>query len=616
MDMVEEMIPPAEEKEIKEEEIKEEEAEDLGGEDDAADEEGEKEGDDEEPKGGDEQEVKAIPQAANKRKRKRIPLPKKKPKERKKDEVLNLNNEVVRMRKEVKRVRALVSRRLMRQIAALKKKKGKELEIERNQRRAARLLEEIHAMKTLSPDLVTKTALQKDLHFEQVCKDPKSTISDRATARIATHPQFNKKIEEIKAAVKAFKEERMKGVKQGRKEKVQNKGGNVTTQSAERKSEEKEDIIVEQKSEEKEDIIVEQKSEEKEDIIVEQKSEEKEDIIVEQKSEEKEDIIVEQKSEEKEDIIVEQKEILDKEEGDDIPKDTQDATVVEPEKETVKASPSADTVDGQREEIPEAKNVILASVKGSEGKDVVKNTPQAKHAEKKPDPQSAPEVLQKEEDEEESDLEASDDEEKQYFDDSTEERFHKQSSQSEESDDGFFVGKVSKFKKKKNKQESVEGDKADERREGNGSDRVQRELDELESRLRSKGTSLESVFCSTLSSSKLGGGRGRGGDRFRGQGKPQGGRGLDRDFSKQPKFQRQERGSERHPGSKYSKPESFPSVGRGRGRGRGRGGGGGVFTHQEPQQALHPSWEASKKRKEQHGQILAFQGKKIKFDDD
>ncbi|KAM6904198.1 serum response factor-binding protein 1 isoform 1-T3 [Lycodopsis pacificus] len=557
MDMVEEMIPPAEDKERQQEEIEEEEAEDLGGEDDAADEEGEKEGDDEEPKGGDEHKVKAIPQAAKKKKN-RIPLHKKKPKERKKDEVLNLNNEVVRMRKEVKRVRALASRRLLRQIAALKKKKGKEMEIERNQRRAARLLEEIHAMKTLSPDLVTKTALQKDLHFDQVCKDPKSTISDRATARIATHPQFNKKIEEIKAAVKAFKEERMKGGKQGGKEKVQNKGGNVTTQSAERKSEKKEDIIVEQK------------------------------------------------------------EILDKEEGDDIPKDTQDATVAEPEKETVKASPSADIADCQRKELPEAKNVILASVKGSEGKDVVKNTPQSKHAEKKPDPQSAPEVLQKKEDEEESDLEASDDEEKEYFDDSTEERFHKQSSQSEESDDGFFVGKVSKFKKKKkkNKQESVEGDKADERREGNGSDRVQRELDELESRLSSKGTSLQSVFCSTLSSSKLGGGRGRGGDRFRGQGKPQGGRGLDRDFSKQPKFQRQERGAERHPGSKYSKPESFPSVGRGRGRGRGRGGGGGVFTHEEPQQALHPSWEASKKRKEHHGQILAFQGKKIKFDDD
>lgn len=68
--------------------------------------------------------------------------------------VLNLNNEVVKMRKEVKRVRALIIRRLTRQIAVLKKKKGKDIEVERNQRRAARLLEEIHAIKGLAPDLV------------------------------------------------------------------------------------------------------------------------------------------------------------------------------------------------------------------------------------------------------------------------------------------------------------------------------------------------------------------------------------------------------------------------------------------------------------------------------
>ena len=31
---------------------------------------------------------------------------------------------------------------------------------------------------------------------------------------------------------------------------------------------------------------------------------------------------------------------------------------------------------------------------------------------------------------------------------------------------------------------------------------------------------------------------------------------------------------------------------------------------------LHPSWEASRKRKQQMSQIQPFQGKKIKFDDD
>lgn len=76
------------------------------------------------------------------------------PKEKKPSDSLNVNNEVVKMRKEVKRVRTLIIRKLTRQIAKLKKKKGKEADIERNQRRAGRLLEEIHAMKVLSPDKV------------------------------------------------------------------------------------------------------------------------------------------------------------------------------------------------------------------------------------------------------------------------------------------------------------------------------------------------------------------------------------------------------------------------------------------------------------------------------
>lgn len=73
---------------------------------------------------------------------------------KKQPESLNLNNEVVKLRKEVKRVRTLIIRKLTRQIGGLKKKKGKEMEIDRNQRRAARLLEEIHAMKALLPDKV------------------------------------------------------------------------------------------------------------------------------------------------------------------------------------------------------------------------------------------------------------------------------------------------------------------------------------------------------------------------------------------------------------------------------------------------------------------------------
>ena len=416
--------------------------------------------------------------------------------------------------------------------------------------------------------------MQRDFNFEKECKNPKSTMSDRAIARIATHPQFNKKIQDIKNAVKAFKNERMKGGKLVERVKVENKAEKVHNKA--------ENVQIK-------------------DVGSTSQSPDKR---VERKSEKDE-----------EDIIKGEKEIIQSEGGDCIPIDTMDATIAQPEKEMVKAAHLAVTADDERKEMQsKPKNVRPAVVK-STVKDIVKNKPQSKDAEKKPSLKPAPEVLQNNDtDEDESDVESSD-EEKEYFDDSTEERFHKQSSQSEESDeDDFFVGKVSKFKKKKKK--DVEEEKVPEVKVG-PTDELQSKLDELESRLKSKATSLQSVFCSSLSASKPGGGRGsgrgRGGDKFRGG---RGGGGLNRDFSQQSKFQKQEKGADRNSGSKYSKPESsekgFSSFGRGRGRGRG----GSVFSHQAPQQALHPSWEASKKRKEQQGQILAFQGKKIKFDDD
>ncbi|XP_041867462.1 serum response factor-binding protein 1 [Melanotaenia boesemani] len=479
----------------------------------------------------------------------------------KKPQVLNLNNEVVNMRKEVRRVRVLIIRKLTRKIAALKKKKGKEEEVERNQRRAARLLEEVHSMKNLSPDLVTKTALQKSLNFEQVCKNPKSTISDRAVARIATHPQFNKKIESIKAAVKAFKEERVKGLKQEGKAKVQKQAEKQTLPSQDKKAK------IENKKNKRESTLDLQETADNEERIV-------------------------------------------------VCKNTKDAAEIHKQ-----AKPDS------------------TSVKSSGVKDVVKNEPQSRVAEKISGLPPASVMLQKREEEDESDVEPSDDEEKEYFDDSTEERFHKQSSQSEESDDedDFFVGKMSKFKKKKQKaNKKEEEDKGQEVKKDSTdnvktSDKLQSELDELETRLKSRATSLQSVFCSSLTGTKAGRGssKGRGGGKFMAQGKPKSGSGPDRDFSKHVKFQNKEQGAS-NVGFKYSKPcpestgpqsDERVSAFAGRGRGRGRGNvrwekshsGGGVVSHQS---ALHPSWEASKKRKEQQGQIMAFQGKKIKFDDD
>ncbi|XP_054911879.1 serum response factor-binding protein 1 [Poeciliopsis prolifica] len=481
---------------------------------------------------------------------------------KKPSDVLNLNNEVVKMRKEVKRVKALIIRKLTRQIVALKKKKGKEAEMERNQRRAARLLEEVHSMKKLPPDRVTKTALQKNLNFEHVCKNPKSTMLDRAVARIASHPQFRKKIESIRAAVKDFREERNKPRKLGEHPKGQRAPEKATQLSPDSRQDRKNE------------------------------------------------------DEDKDNSLNQQ--VEDIKEGTDVLKSA--------EKSVVRSPAPSDTSDLHKQEKPESTSAKATVVKSS-----MKPKPQGKHKEKNSCLQSVPESALESVDEEESDVESLDDEEKEYFDDSTEERFHKQSSASEESDeDDFFIGKVSKFKKKKKKETSgeVEVDKEQQGKKDPGdakSDKLQSELDELESRLKSKPLTVQSVFCSSLAGGKggRGGHIGKGTVKSGAPGNSKTGGGLNDGGSGKLQFTKQEDRTSDSEAKFGKRPESDRKESRSAGRERGKdvrkqkdNRGGGFHSHQPPQPALHPSWEASKKRKEQQGQILAFQGKKIKFDDD
>ncbi|XP_072303812.1 serum response factor-binding protein 1 [Eucyclogobius newberryi] len=523
--------------------------------------------------------------------------------------ILNLNNEVVKMRKEVKRVRALTVRKLTRQMGALKKKKGKDADIERNQRRAARLLEEIHAIKSLVPDLVTKTALNKTLNFEQVCKDPKATISDRAMTRIATHPQFNKKIEAIKAAVKAFKEERLQEGKPGGR--IQTKTEKSKKQSPSTNPEKESDVVVN-----KTVSPIKSKNCETDKSAVkafkEERSQEGKPGGRIQKKTEKTKKQPPASDPEKESGVVVNKTVSP------IKSKIFETNIVKacPVKPLHSFPEEKEEPQVQQTEAQTDTNKIKGSVKNVRSKPLNKS-------EKDKNASTLLEVLPKPNMEPESDVELSESEEKEYFDDSTEERFHKQSSgESEESDDDFFMGKVNKFKKKKTK--PVENKTVQKSSNMLQTNNVQSELNELESRLKSKVTSLNSVFCPSLGGSKNGKGAGKGNRKFAGQDKRKDGVSGNKDFSKQTKFQKPSEHSGSKNSNSYPREKTFGKEhkqfgGRGQAKEHMRPKdkrGGSMSAHQAPQQPLHPSWEASKKRKEQQGLILAFQGKKIKFDDD
>ncbi|XP_039614923.1 serum response factor-binding protein 1 isoform X1 [Polypterus senegalus] len=433
---------------------------------------------------------------------------------------LNLNNEVVKMRKDVKTARALVIRKLTRHIAKLKKKKGKEGEIEKNQRRAQRLIEEIHAMKSLKPDQVTKAALQKNIIFDKVIKNPNSTILDRATARIASYPLISKKIIEIKAAIKAFKEERL----------LENKKLSETEEDI---SEKTEFTIQNYTSLDKSSQITENKLED---------SEANDTLMVVKKAEVNKSVVAAEKPQEtKENLNVVVSELAEtvKSENILIKDDLENPTKVEPE--------NFENTNAQNK----LENVMPES--------------------------------------EESDVEKSETDEKQeYFDDSTEERFYKQSSLSEDdgSDDDFFIGKVKRIKKRKSDSGSrVEKKNTNIRTAIEDLKATQAEVQSAESKESIKQNlkqgNLNSVFCNSLSDSK-------------GQ------------KSRKNHAQPQIRKGSVVPKSMYNKkplrhpfPEKKP-----------------VNRISHTDQSLHPSWEASKRRKMQESQITAFQGKKIKFDDD
>ncbi|XP_060091534.1 serum response factor-binding protein 1 isoform X2 [Heteronotia binoei] len=401
-------------------------------------------------------------------------------------QVLNLNNEVVKMRRDVKKARVLTIRKLTRHISKLKAKKGTEDAILKNHKRAQRLLEEIHAMK------------------------PDSTATDRAIARLTTHPLLKTKIAVIKAAVKAFKDSRKKPAR--------------TISLEKHKSEEqltKQPEVTQHSSNSECNQMFKQGR-----------------IEVREKS----------------DTDKRKKQICKKEKQKTVDSEKKWASV----DSTLQAFKHHKLVSKSQLEMmvcPERKKCLGDLLNGAE---------------------------------DESDSGASNTEEdaaEKYFDDSTEERFYNQSSGSDESDDNddFFIGKVKRMKKKgaadlsslaKDKNKTIIKEK------GSQTDTVQ-DPDIQGSYPRAKARKLESVFYTSLSNLKQ---------------KPKNVKRTPIDHLSKNKMMVFER---------KCPEKQLPKC----------AGTKQELKRKQSAQPLHPSWEASRKRREQTSQITVFQGKKIIFED-
>uniref|UniRef100_A0A673LEW6 Serum response factor-binding protein 1-like n=1 Tax=Sinocyclocheilus rhinocerous TaxID=307959 RepID=A0A673LEW6_9TELE len=498
-------------------------------------------------------------------------------------ETVAIPEEVIRMRKEVKRTRVLIISKMAEQVAALKKKKtkGQESEVKESQERAAEIMKEIKALRSLKLDQVTMTALEENINFDKILQDPQASPVDRAIAHIATHSRFINKHQKVK-------EEKAKAAE------------------AEQKKTDRLDMV-QSKNEDEEPEEEHEEDEEPEDDHNSDDREEDGDVAEEKLNSPITEI---HKS-----SVAELTESTDS-----------DLVKVPPSKIITTSSEKSKRVEikSQKAEAT-ALNVQSSSEKSSTvskknaGKASKETETTLKPQKKKDLPETKRAEVEKHD--EESDL-SDEEEEKEYFDDSTEERFHKQSSQSEESDDDdFFLGKVSKFKKRKSNQGKVEEKKSE----------LQKTDKEATSKPHETNLGkLQSVFCSALSKSSLSSQKAKFGSRddgtrpsrFQNQRKGPEGR------MKAAQYKGQDLGADRRTGPFNPNRQTFKVAGQRQAGPSGAGRGRPEFEQNRiprgppgrmsdpPQQSLHPSWEASRKRKEQQAQITAFQGKKIRFDDD
>nr|XP_014350734.1 PREDICTED: serum response factor-binding protein 1 [Latimeria chalumnae] len=388
-------------------------------------------------------------------------------------------------------------------------------------------------LQELKPDQVTKAALQKNISFDAVSKKPNSTSAERAIARVVSHPLISKKIADIKASIKAFKEARQKP-SAGQKPQESKLGESAT---------------------------------------------------------------------------LEPSQLAHDEFGADEENTEQPTAGTLPgsrnKKEKVKHDASLNsstTVNSWRE--PAQKSVVKEELSARGGSlecvaeresriqdDVQLKTVQFGKQHEVIVCKKSQEKATSENDS--SGTEESGDEEKEYFDDSTEERFYNQSSGTENSgddDDDFFIGKVRRTKKKRmesdsasheEKQDSIQSSIVNVPKGAEGETRADTEC----SKQNLKQMKLKSMFCGSLSGSKVQKKKDK-------KGKPQ----LKGKVNKTAVI---------HTNPRFSKPPP-PTKAQTR---------TSKDKFLQSQQPIHPSWEASRKLKEQQSQITAFQGKKIRFDD-
>lgn len=114
-------------------------------------------------------------------------------------DLVALNNKVISMRGQIKKVKVHVIHKLTKQIKTLQSKsRGPDKAMVKNKRKAEKLIEEVQIIKDLKPDRISKYAIGHTSSFSEVCKEPRMSLETRALARLTDNKILQDSVREFR----------------------------------------------------------------------------------------------------------------------------------------------------------------------------------------------------------------------------------------------------------------------------------------------------------------------------------------------------------------------------------------------------------------------------------
>ncbi|KAL2725427.1 serum response factor-binding protein 1 isoform X1 [Vespula squamosa] len=107
---------------------------------------------------------------------------------------IEVNDEIVRMRKLVRQARVCVIHKLTREAKTLRTKNGTEKQQEKNKKKADKLINEIYFLKKIKDDRITKFGITNTKSLQEILQNKKSKASTRIMAKVVDYKSLKNAI--------------------------------------------------------------------------------------------------------------------------------------------------------------------------------------------------------------------------------------------------------------------------------------------------------------------------------------------------------------------------------------------------------------------------------------